>query len=519
MNPTVENHLQDNSKIVYQEGPKPHTNKYETRVPRLHQIYLLFFSIVISLISLALPSLQNFANSFQSNQLAIGLLITKGQLPYTDLFATGGILYYALIGLSYLLGNTLSLILIQFIAFFISGIYFYKIINYFTLHQKFALVYTILLYLFQFTLGFGGMYPIQFSLPFLMISLWFLVKYFAGIVKDEAFILYGFAGSAAMLIEPRTLIYWGLSLIAIAIFNIKEKHFARGFYQILCIILGTILVFYTAGYFILNLQLLFPYIAQAIVYPFTYFANGKEDLLMTLIYQLALLMVTGQLTGILTFKTILREAKDNAIKWLLFILVIVYSVLVMITRDYHVYHLLTVLPFGLILTAIYLNERFNIAKRKSTHRRLRVRGEQNKITVQFFKSHFYLPIIIMIGALAFPIIQTIQHQSVNQERKIVSNYLQSKAKSSETLYAWDDSSIIHIKTGLKGDSQFLSPLVYTSKKSHLKLLEDELLQHTAKYIVVNKSLEMSSTLKKDIKKHYKTVKLSQLDHLEIYIKK
>ncbi|WP_230937558.1 hypothetical protein [Streptococcus gallolyticus] len=54
-------------------------------------------------------------------------------------------------------------------------------------------------------LGFGGLYPIQFAMPFVMVSLWFLTKYFADIIKDEAFILYGFAGAAAMLLEPRTL--------------------------------------------------------------------------------------------------------------------------------------------------------------------------------------------------------------------------------------------------------------------------------------------------------------------------
>ena len=91
-------------------------------------------------------------------------------------------------------------------------------------------------YLLNVALGFGGLYPIQFAMPFVMVSLWFLTKYFADIIKDEAFILYGFAGAAAMLLEPRTLVFWALSFLTIIVFNLKQRHFARGFYQLLCII-------------------------------------------------------------------------------------------------------------------------------------------------------------------------------------------------------------------------------------------------------------------------------------------
>ena len=135
------------------------------------------------------------------------------------MFATGGFLYYAVIALAYYLGSTLWLVPIQIVTFYLSGIYFYKLVNYFTNSQRVAVAFSGAFYLLNVALGFGGLYPIQFAMPFVMVSLWFLTKYFADIIKDEAFILYGFAGAAAMLLEPRTLVFWALSFLTFPFFS------------------------------------------------------------------------------------------------------------------------------------------------------------------------------------------------------------------------------------------------------------------------------------------------------------
>ncbi|MDU6444363.1 MAG: DUF2079 domain-containing protein, partial [Streptococcus sp.] len=264
-----------------------------TKVPRPHKLYLLILSVVVSCLSVSIPVFTDMANSVQSQNLYIGLMFTKGQLPFTDMFATGGFLYYALIALAYYLGSTLWLVPIQIVTFYLSGIYFYKLVNYFTSSQRVAVAFSGIFYLLNVALGFGGLYPIQFATPFVMVSLWFLTKYFADIIKDEAFILYGFAGAAAMLLEPRTLVFWGLSFLTIIVYNLTQKHFARGLYQLLCIIFGTILVFYTVGYFILNLQVLSSYISQAIVYQFTYFATNDSNFILTLLFQVVVALVSG----------------------------------------------------------------------------------------------------------------------------------------------------------------------------------------------------------------------------------
>lgn len=37
------------------DGPTVHTTKYETKVPTLHKSYLLFFSLIISALTIAVP--------------------------------------------------------------------------------------------------------------------------------------------------------------------------------------------------------------------------------------------------------------------------------------------------------------------------------------------------------------------------------------------------------------------------------------------------------------------------------
>lgn len=88
-----------------------------------------------------------------------------------------------------------------------AGIYFYKLVQFVTANRKLALAFTMLYFILLASLGFGGIYPIQFAMPFVLVTLWFLTKYFAGLTKDEAFILFGMTAAISMLLEPRILVF------------------------------------------------------------------------------------------------------------------------------------------------------------------------------------------------------------------------------------------------------------------------------------------------------------------------
>ena len=60
------------------------------RVPRSHRFYLLLLSLAVSLCSIALPFFTGYANGWQSENLYTGVMMVRGQLPYSDVFAIGG---------------------------------------------------------------------------------------------------------------------------------------------------------------------------------------------------------------------------------------------------------------------------------------------------------------------------------------------------------------------------------------------------------------------------------------------
>ena len=145
--------------------------------------------------------------------------------------------------------------------------------------------------------------------------------------------------------------------MTIFVYNLVNKHFARGFYQVLCIIFGNILVLYLCLYFILNLQITSDYINQVLVYNFTQLAVEKNDFLLTLAYQSFAVIGSGLLIGALTTSNhLLGDAKDKSIKWVLllsFIFTVVYS---LFSQSFGLYSILNIVPYGLVLTALSLDD-------------------------------------------------------------------------------------------------------------------------------------------------------------------
>ena len=478
----------------------------QTKVPTAHKIFIFFLSAMVSCLSVALPLLTDLANSVQSQNLYTGLMLSQGQLPYSDIFATGGFLYYVLIALSYYFGTAMYLIPIQIITFYISGIYFYKLVRYFSDNQKVTITFSFLFFMLNVALGFGGLYPIQFAMPFVLVSLWFLTKYFAGIIKDEAFILYGFAGAASMLLEPRTLVFWAFSLIAIFVYNLKQKHIARGFYQLLSVIFGMVLVLYTVGYFVLNLQILSPYISQAIIYQFTYFAVSTSNFGLTLLFQLAVVFASGLLLGALFFFRTVKLSEDKAVKWLIFVVFLGNLLILVLSQDYNLYHLLPVLPFGLILTALFVNSHYQPSSNTTSHRRKHSQHGKGAFRL-FLGYHLYLPIIVLFIGIGQPLIQFVLSSSVNQERTTLANYLKEQTAGDGKIYVWDDSAKIYLDSSLGSSSQFPLPVVNTVKKANMKTLEDELLQNSASYVVVNSSQDLPAVVEHDLATNFQLIEI------------
>lgn len=492
-----------------------------TAIPWKHKSHILILSLILSIFSISVPCFTDFANNIQSQNLYIAKMFANGSLPYSDFFATGGFFYYLLVSLAFRLGSTLWLIPIQFLAYYLSGSYLYKTVMHMTSKKEIATLISIIFYVTNGTLGFGGLYPIQFAMPFVLGAIFFLTRYFAGHSRDEAFILYGFAGTAGALFEARTLIFWILSLVTIFVYNLVNKHFARGFYQVLCIVFGNILVLYLCLYFILNLQITSDYINQVLVYNFTQLAVEKNDFLLTLAYQSFAVLGSGLLIGALTTSNhLLGEAKDKSIKWVLllsFIFTVVYS---LFSQSFGLYSMLNIVPYGLVLTALSLDDAIKKRAERTSHRRRN--GNQIhtlKVFGIFLSRNYFLPIAVFAFAFAMPIIMFLFNLGNNTERNTVANYLAKNTKKDETIYVYDSSAKIYLESGRKAASQFVLPELNTARSSHQKVLSDTIIQDSAQYIVVHQDTQLPSDVKSTLSKNYKKAPVKGVERYTVYVLK
>ena len=511
---TIQGHTDDSNSSQTEK-------KTKISLPWKHKGHILILSLILSIFSISVPCFTDFANNIQSQNLYIAKMFANGSLPYSDFFATGGFFYYLLVSLAFRLGSTLWLIPIQFLTYYLSGSYLYKTVMHMTNKKEIATLISIIFYVTNGTLGFGGLYPIQFAMPFVLGAIFFLTRYFAGHSRDEAFILYGFAGTAGALFEARTLIFWILSLVTIFVYNLVNKHFARGFYQVLCIIFGNILVLYLCLYFILNLQITSDYINQVLVYNFTQLAVEKNDFLLTLAYQSFAVIGSGLLIGALTTSNhLLGEAKDKSIKWVLllsFIFTVVYS---LFSQSFGLYSMLNIVPYGLVLTALSLDDAIKKRAERTSHRRRN--GNQIhtlKVFGIFLSRNYFLPIAVFAFAFAMPIIMFLFNLGNNTERSTVANYLAKNTKKDETIYVYDSSAKIYLESGRKAASQFVLPELNTAKSSHQKALSDTIIQDSAQYIVVQQDTQLPSDVKSTLSKNYKKAPVKGVERYTVYVLK
>ena len=309
--------------------------------------------------------------------------------------------------------------------------------------------------------------------------------------------------------------------MTIFVYNLVNKHFARGFYQVLCIIFGNILVLYLCLYFILNLQITSDYINQVLVYNFTQLAVEKNNFLLTLAYQSFAVIGSGLLIGVVTIGNhLLGDAKDKIIKWVLilsFIFTLVYS---LFSQSFGLYSILTIVPYGLVLTALSLDDAIKKRAERTSHRR---RNDNQICTLKvfgiFLSRNYFLPIVVFAFAFAIPIIMFLFDLGNNAERSSVANYLAKNTKKDETIYVYDSSAKIYLKSNRKSASPFVLPDLNTAKSSHQKALLDTLVQDSAQYLVVQQDTQLPSEFKSTLSKNYKKAPVKGVERYTIYVLK
>ena len=204
--------------------------------------------IAIGLFALAFfVSLTSFLNPFGLNRieddtsvyLTIARGITEESVPYRDFFDNKGPLVYLISALGLLLGGFTGVWIIQLVFLCVSVFFAYKISLFFSdrFSAFFAVVFSFLIFR-MFYIETAG--PGDYSLPFALISLYILVKYYFSPIELSRLelISFGFCFAAAILMGINMTSLWFVFCIVIFIEKIIKRNYS---------LLGRYIVFFIAG--------------------------------------------------------------------------------------------------------------------------------------------------------------------------------------------------------------------------------------------------------------------------------
>lgn len=492
---------------------KPPRRLRDYRVSFWHQFVLLIMSSLLSLSSFFPLFFRSLATGLQSQQAYISWALMEGQLPYVDTYSKAGLLYHGLSTLAQQLGGYHWLIVGQVVAFYLSGLYIYQLIQWFTGQKAWGFRAAGLFYLFNLTFGFGGFYPMQLATPFVLIGLWLLVTYVADCRRDEVFIGYGMTVAVAIGIEPLTLVFWLIAFLVLAGVNIKRRRWARGFYQQLAAGFGLMLVGYPLAYLALNLQLALPYLTQTVLGNATFGWSQATEAYLAMGGQLLALVATGLLTGLFALPFYAKKMAEHVASLVLLSLTtIVYTVFAILQQSSQLYHGLVVLPFGLLLTIMALAGAQPATAAVSRRR-------HHQVVRSYQRSHAYLPLLALLASLGWVAYGYVSQQPLQAERELIAQSIVEHSSSSETIVAWDDSASIYQLSQRLSATQFPVVTVNTAPSSHQSLLVDEVLQGRAKLVVVNRGLTLPDQVQTKLEKDYEVLEEDAFEHFILYQEK
>jgi len=513
-----ERNQQENVEILVSMSAETWQNTSERRrlekiIEPVPSLKLFFWSILVSLTSVINPLLTNLATNLQSQNLYAGWALAQGEVAYANIYGTSGLLYYLVSWLGNLFLGQLLFLLFQVVALTLAGIYLFQTISQITVRSGLARQITILFYLFVLTLGFGGTYSIIFAFPFIFRSLYHLVKYLQGRVRDESFIRFGMVGALAFLIEPAfSLLFYSLTTLFLLLYNIADKRKARGFYQLLAGLLGFSLVFYPLGYYtVLNGS--FGVAISQVTYVLEAFRLNSSYLLDHLLYYGLLFLGLGFVTALMTafaFKEEPTAARGMRFIGLLGLPISFVGVLGLPEKG--AYQLLTTLPFALLLLALWLDTGGDRDGHERRHRKPTKTSSWNR----YLGKQLFLPLLAMLYLLAYPFVnEYILSSGVSAERNLVAQHIRENSTAKDSIYAWDNTASLYNKAQRLSAVSLLSPSLYTGTEENRILLRNALNEASPKFILVNKDVKLFSDIKKKISQDYEEVNL-KLNHFKLY---
>lgn len=472
----------------------------------------LLWSLILSFLSVGNPLFTGLANNLQTHTLYAGMAMKAGQSPYGDFFSNNGLLYHLLTFLGTFLGNPLVLVGLQFIALVIAGVYFYKLMAYFSQSRETATQLSMWFYLFVLALGFGGLYATIFALPFVLTSLWFLVRYFENAVRDEAFILYGIDAALVFMIYPKSVILWIVASLVLFVYNIRYGRKVRAVYQFLASLFGFLLIIYSVGYYTFVKQILGVAISQ------TFFYNLQLNFMSATILWVAgivllILFLTGFLKNFIMALASMASGKHLAIKMVVILTFLVQIVFILGNPVIDLSQFILLLPCGFVMALSSVEEK----KESLDLEELMIEEEEKPAPYSYLRSQFFLPILVCLFIPMQPVLAFVLDGQVAKERTEVASYIKTHADKDAEIYSWDNSAEVYLNSGHLSSSRFIAAQPYLTNEAKTAF-DYDLNNGKAQYVVVNKGISLPEKLKSVLQDNYEKEDLST-SHLTLYKKK
>lgn len=207
-------------------------------------------SSILLFISSFLVCMQSPLNIFSSGQSStdsavfryVAFAMSKGRVPYRDIFDHKGPLLYFINLLGYIIDENKGIWIVEFFSCFITLFFLYKTTKLFCGWKSaifsVALVSSLLGEFFS-----GGNFTEEYALPFIAVSVYFFVKYLITNVLDKwSVFVCGCSFAAVLMLRPNMIGVWIGYILVILVKEIVEKNWDRINKEIIFFIVGIVVV-------------------------------------------------------------------------------------------------------------------------------------------------------------------------------------------------------------------------------------------------------------------------------------
>ena len=247
-------------------------------------LFLLFLSTIFVLL-FSVSTSPIFSNYYESPVLGggdslqfqtIGKSWTNGKIPYSEAFDHKGPLIFLADALGFLLGNgsRYGIIFLQIIALFITLIFIWKISQLAKKSLLWGTLSVILTLIFMVACYAYGNSVQEYTLPFILPSIYFLIKYFYNRKQAQhnpkIALIYGISIGACLLLQPTHAIFILAGILVISILLIKQKQWKNLLQNLGYGILGILIIYLPFAIYFLANGAFNDFIYASIIYNFSY---------------------------------------------------------------------------------------------------------------------------------------------------------------------------------------------------------------------------------------------------------